>query len=304
VAEQLYETFDPRFAPCRRGDSRLEVVHAGNRWAEGPVYVPAGRYLVWSDIPNDRLLRWDETTGGVGVFRQPAGFPNGNTLDNQGRLVTCEHGNRRVTRTEHDGSVTVLATHWDGKRLNSPNDATVRSDGTIFFSDPDYGITSDYEGHRAESEIGACNVYRIDPASGEVSLASDGFVGPNGLVLSADETLLYVADSGANDVKVLDVDRAGTLTGRRVLVDSDHAGQFDNLRLDDDGRIWLGAGDQGVHCYDPDGTLIGRIRVPEVVANVTFGGLRRNVLFIAADTTVYSLVVSATGRPQPPVSRR
>jgi gluconolactonase len=297
VAESLYETFDPRFAPCRRGDSRLEVVHAGNRWAEGPLYVPAGRYLLWSDIPNDRLMRWDETTGQVGVFRQPAGYPNGNTLDNQGRLVTCEQGNRRVTRTEHDGSVTVLATHWRGKRLNSPNDATVRSDGLIWFSDPDYGITSDYEGHRAESEIGACSVYRLDPDGGEVTLAAEGFVGPNGLSFSADETLLYVSDSGANDLKVLHVDENGWVTDQRVLVTAAQ-GQFDNLRLDDDGRIWVGAGDQGVHCYAPDGTLLGRIKVPEVVANITFGGPRRNVLFIAADTTVYSLVLSVTGRRQ------
>ena len=210
-----------------------------------------------------------------------------------------------MTRTEHDGSITVLATRWDGQAPEQPERrGRPQSDGSIFFSDPDYGITSDYEGHRAESEIGACNVYRIDPTSGDVSLASEGFVAPNGLVLLRRRAQLYVADSGANDVKVLDVDRAGTVTGRRVLVDSDHPGQFDNLRLDDDGRIWLGAGDHGVHCYDPDGTLIGRIRVPEVVANVTFGGLRRNVLYIAADTTVYSLVVSVTGQRQPAVSPR
>ncbi|WP_309055813.1 SMP-30/gluconolactonase/LRE family protein, partial [Streptomyces sp.] len=165
---QVYEILDDRFRTgrCHAGDSRLEVLYEGCRWAEGPVYVPAGRYLLWSDIPNDRLLRWDETTGTVGVFRSPAGHPNGNTLDREGRLVTSEQGNRRVTRTEHDGSITVIADRFQGKRFNSPNDAVVRSDGSIWFSDPDFGITSDYEGHRAESEIGACNVYRVDPASG------------------------------------------------------------------------------------------------------------------------------------------
>lgn len=193
----IYETLDDRFRTgrCTLGDARLERLYDDCRWAEGPLYVPAWRQLIWSDIPNDRLLRWDETTGTVGVFRLPAGNSNGNTLDREGRLITCEQGNRRVTRTEHDGRVTVLASHYEGRRLNSPNDAAVRSDGSIYFSDPDFGILTDYEGHRAESEIGACNVYRLDPVTGEVRLVADGFEGPNGVIFSPDERRLYVSDS-------------------------------------------------------------------------------------------------------------
>ncbi|MEU9225962.1 SMP-30/gluconolactonase/LRE family protein [Streptomyces massasporeus] len=301
----LYETLDERFRTgrCQAGDSRLEVLYEGCRWAEGPVYVPAGRYLVWSDIPNDRLLRWDETTGAVGVFRSPAGYPNGSTLDTQGRLVTCEQGNRRVTRTEHDGSVTVIAERFRGKRLNSPNDAVVRSDGSVWFSDPEFGIATDYEGHRAESEIGARNVYRVDPASGEVRLVADGFQGPNGLVFSPDERRLFVSDSVANHIRVFDVSEDGlSLSGGEVFT-ACAQGNFDNIRFDDEGRLWAAAMDGGVHCYDPDGTLLGRILVPGTVANVRFGGARRNRLFIAADTTLYSLMMSVTGTPALPLGR-
>jgi gluconolactonase len=301
VADELYEILDERFRTgrCHVGDSKLETLHTGCRWAEGPLYVPAGRYVVWSDIPNDRLLRWDETTGAVGVFRSPAGHPNGNTLDGQGRLVTSEQGNRRVTRTEHDGSVTVIADRFQGKRLNSPNDAAVRSDGSIWFSDPDFGITSDYEGHRAESEIGACNVYRVDPVSGEVRLVADGFSGPNGLVFSLDERRLFVSDSRANHIRVFDVRDDGTLTGGDVFAECTN-GNFDNIRFDDGGRLWAAAMGGGVHCYDPDGTLLGRLLVPEVVANIRFGGAKRNRMFIAADTTLYSLVMGVTGAPALP----
>ncbi|MFE9621441.1 SMP-30/gluconolactonase/LRE family protein [Streptomyces sp. NPDC006527] len=299
----LYETLDDRFRPCRAGDSRLETLFEGCRWAEGPVYVPAGRYLVWSDIPNDRLLRWDETTGAVGVFRSAAGHPNGNTLDTEGRLVTCEQGNRRVTRLEHDGSITVIADRFRGKRLNSPNDAVVRSDGSIWFSDPDFGITSDYEGHRAESEIGSCDVYRVDPGSGEVRRVADGFRGPNGLVFSPDERRLYVSDSRANHIRVFDVQDDGTLTGDKVFAECP-TGNFDNIRFDDDGRLWAAALDGGVHCYDPDGTLLGRLLVPGTVANIRFGGARRNRMFIAADTALLSVVLSVTGTPALPTARR
>ncbi|MDX3227341.1 SMP-30/gluconolactonase/LRE family protein [Streptomyces sp. ME19-01-6] len=302
---QLYEIRDERFRTgrCHAGDSKLETLFEGCRWAEGPVYVPAGRYLVWSDIPNDRLLRWDETTGTVGVFRSPAGHPNGNTLDNEGRLVTCEQGNRRVTRTEHDGSITVIADRFQGKRFNSPNDAAVKSDGSIWFSDPDFGIASDYEGHRAESEIGACNVYRVDAASGEVRLVADGFRGPNGLVFSLDERRLYVSDSRANHIRVFDVHENGTLTGGEIFTECE-IGNFDNIRFDDDGRLWAGAMHGGVHCYDPDGTLLGRLLVPGTVANVRFGGAKRNRMFIAADTALYSLVMSVTGTPALPTARQ
>ncbi|MGW0601938.1 SMP-30/gluconolactonase/LRE family protein [Streptomyces sp. NPDC002776] len=302
---QLYEILDERFRTgrCHAGDSKLETLYEGCRWAEGPVYVPAGRYLLWSDIPNDRLLRWDETTGTVGVFRSPAGHPNGNTLDGEGRLITCEQGNRRVTRTEHDGSVTVLADRFRGKRFNSPNDAAVRSDGSIWFSDPDFGITSDYEGNRAESEIGACNVYRLDPATGEVRLVADGFAGPNGLVFSLDERQLFVSDSRANHIRVFDVRDDDTLSDGDVFAEC-KMGNFDNIRFDDGGRLWAAAMDGGVHCYDPDGTLLGRLLIPDVVANIRFGGARRNRLFIAADTALYSLVMGVTGAPALPTALR
>ncbi|MFC1410086.1 SMP-30/gluconolactonase/LRE family protein [Streptacidiphilus sp. N1-12] len=297
----LYEILDDRFRTgrCANGDMRLERLHQDCRWAEGPLYLPAWRQVIWSDIPNDRMLRWDEATGAVGVFRSPAGHSNGNTLDREGRLISCEQGNRRVTRTEHDGSITVVADRFEGKRLNSPNDSVVRSDGSIWFSDPDFGINSDYEGHRAESEIKACNVYRVDPRSGAVRLVADGFGGPNGLVFSADEQQLYVSDTRANQIRVFDVREDGTLSDGEVFVQGkDHACRFDNIRFDDGGRLWAAAMEGGVHCYDPDGTLIGRINVPEPVSNIAFGGPKNNRLFITATTTLYSLVMAVTGLPR------
>jgi len=292
-----YEVLDERFRPCANGDVEVEKLHGGCRWTEGPVYVPAGRYLLWSDIPNDRMLRWDETTGTVGVFRQPAGYANGSTLDGVGRLVTCEHGNRRVTRTEHDGSLTVVADRYQGKRFNSPNDVVVSSDGSIWFTDPSYGIDSDYEGHRADSEIGACHVYRVDPSTGAVRVVADDFVRPNGLAFSLDERRLYISDSRVNHLRVFDVADGGSLSGGTVLA-TGTVGVFDGFRLDDAGRIWTSAGD-GVHCYDPDGTLIGKVRVPETVANVVFGGPKRNHLFICATTSLYAILLSVTGGPLP-----
>ncbi|MBP2295492.1 SMP-30/gluconolactonase/LRE family protein [Azospirillum rugosum] len=297
---QLTEILDPRFRRLVNSNARLDLLHTGCRWAEGPAYFPAGRYLVWSDIPNDRMLRFDETTETVGVFRSPAGYSNGNTVDRQGRLVTCEHGNRRVTRTEHDGTITVLADRYEGKRLNSPNDVVVRSDGTIYFTDPAYGIDSDYEGHKADSEIGACHVYRIDPRSGAVTIAANDFVRPNGLAFSADERTLYIADTGATHVadgprhiRTFAVSEEGGLSGGEVFATCT-AGLFDGFRLDEDGRLWTSAGD-GVHCYHPDGTLIGKVRVPEVVANVVFGGPKRNRLYICATTSLYAVLTCVNG---------
>lgn len=295
IVDGRYEILDERFRTgrCTNGDVRLEQLYGDCRWAEGPLYLPAWRQVIWSDIPNDRMLRWDEPTGTIGVFRSPAGHSNGNTLDREGRLISCEQGNRRVTRTEHDGSVTVLAERYEGKRLNSPNDAVVRSDGSIWFSDPDFGITSDYEGHRAESEIGARNVYRIDPSTGAVRLAADGLSGPNGVVFSLDERQLYVSDSIARQIRVFDVRDDGTLSGGKVFAES--ASGFDNIRFDDEGRLWAAAFHDGVHCYDPDGTLLGRLLVPEPVSNLAFGGPKNNRLFITATTSLYSLVMSVTG---------
>lgn len=294
-----YEVLDDRFRTgrCANGDTKLEVLYDDCRWAEGPLYLPAWRQLVWSDIPNDRLLRWDEATGSVGVFRAPAGYVNGNTLDREGRLICCEQGNRRVTRTEHDGRVTVLADRFEGKRFNSPNDAVVRSDGSVWFSDPDFGITSDYEGHRADAEIGGCHVYRIDPVTGDVRIVADGFDGPNGLVFSPDERQLYVSDSGASRIRVLDVSEDGTALSDGAVFAESKAG-FDNIRFDDGGRLWAAAFHDGVHCYDPDGTLIGRITVPEAVSNIAFGGPKNNRLFITATTSLYSLVMAVTGLPR------
>ncbi|MYY86992.1 MULTISPECIES: SMP-30/gluconolactonase/LRE family protein [unclassified Streptomyces] len=297
----LYEILDERFRTgrCANGDDRLERLYGGCRWAEGPLYLPAWRQLVWSDIPNDRLLRWDESTGAVSVFRSPAGHVNGNTLDREGRLISCEQGNRRVTRTEPDGRITVLAERYEGKRLNSPNDAVVRSDGSVWFSDPDFGITSDYEGHRAEPEIDGLNVYRIDPSTGEVRLVADGFGAPNGLVFSPDERQLYVSDTRGGCIRVFDVREDGTLSDGKVFAEAkDDVSRFDNIRFDDGGRLWAAAIEGGVHCYDPDGTLIGRLRVPEPVSNITFGGPKNNRLFITATSSLYSLVMAVTGLPR------
>jgi gluconolactonase len=287
-----YQILDDRFTRIQ-GDVRLETLYEGCRWAEGPVYFPAGRYLLWSDIPNDRMLKWDETTGATGTFREPAGFSNGNTMDRQGRLITCEHGHRRISRTEHDGSVTVIADRYEGRRLNSPNDVVVSGDDAIWFTDSSYGIDGDYEGIRSESEIGACNVYRIDRLSERCSLVAGDFMRPTGIAFSRDFQHLYVADSRRNHIRMFEVENGRTLTGGRVLVEGT-VPSLDSMRLDAEGRIWIGALD-GVHCYLPDGTLIGKILTPDPAANVEFGGPRRNQLFICASTSIYSIMLSTTG---------
>jgi gluconolactonase len=294
----VFEVLDERFRQCIKSSARLDHLYDGCRWAEGPAYFPAGRYLVWSDIPNDRMLRYDDAADRTGVFRAPAGYTNGHTVDRAGRLVSCEHGRRRVTRTEHDGTLTVLADRYDGKRLNSPNDVVVHSSGAIYFSDPAYGIENDYEGYRAESEIGACHVYRIAPDGG-VSIAADGFERPNGLAFSPDESQLYISDTGLSPspMRVFDVAPDGALSGGEVFATCTD-GVFDGFRFDSAGRIWTSAGD-GVHCYDPDGTLLGKVRVPEGVANVVFGGPKRNRLFICATTSLYSVMLGVNGAARP-----
>lgn len=298
MTDELFCEYDPRYRPCRQGDAELERLYRGTRWAEGPTYFAAGRYLLWSDIPNDRMLRWDETTGVVGVFRSPAGYANGHTVDREGRLVSCEQGGRRVTRTEHDGSVTVLADRFEGKRFNSPNDVVVSSDGAVWFTDPSYGIDSHYEGHRAESEIGACHVYRIPPGGGAARVVADDFERPNGLAFSTDESLLYVADTRAAVLRSFTVSGEGALSGGAMFAPGPDSGVFDGLRLDDEGRIWAAAG-RGVNTYDPDGTLLGRLSVPEDVSNLVFGGPKRNRLFITATTSVYSIVLGVRGAVRP-----
>jgi gluconolactonase len=295
-----FEVLDPRFGRLFVGSMRVERLWTGGRWCEGPAWFGAGRYLVWSDIPNNRMMRWDETDGSVSVFRSPSNNSNGNTVDRQGRLVTCEHQARRVTRTEHDGSITVLADRFEGKRFNSPNDAVVKSDGSIWFTDPAYGIDTDYEGDKSPPELDGCHVYRLDPGTGALARVATDFVRPNGIAFSPDESLLYVADTGRTHVdngpahiRRFEVGKDGKLSGGEVFADST-AGLFDGFRIDEDGRVWTSAGD-GVHCYDPDGTLIGKILIPEPVANVEFGGRKRNRLFICATSSLYAVYLSING---------
>ncbi len=295
-----YEIIDARFADCINGNAHVERLWTGGRWCEGPAWFAAGRYLVWSDIPNNRMMRFDETDGSVSVFRQPANNSNGNTVDNHGRMVTCEHLARRVTRTEFDGSIRVLADRFEGKRFNSPNDAVVATDGSVWFTDPSYGILSDYEGMTAEPEMDGCHVYRVDPENGVVRRVAHDFVKPNGLAFSVDEKTLYIADTGASHdpngprhIRKFAVGADGSLSGGEVFADC-NAGLFDGFRVDKAGRIWSSAGD-GVHCFDPDGTLIGKVRIPEVVANVTFGGPKRNRLFICGTTSLYSIMLTTNG---------
>jgi gluconolactonase len=295
-----FEVLDQRVARVG-GDGRVERLFTGCRWVEGPAYFPAGRYLVWNDIPNDRMLRWDETSGAVSVFRAPAGYANGNTVDREGRLVTCEQGNRRVTRTEHDGSVTVLADRYRGARLNSPNDVVVRSDASIWFTDPSYGIDSDYEGIRAASELDGCHVYRVDPDTGDVMKVADDFVRPNGLAFSPDESRLYIADTRRNHIRSFAVSADGRLSGGEVLAKCT-AGVFDGIRADTEGRLWAATG-EGLHCFAPDGSLIGKLRLPEVCSNLTFGGAQRNHLFVTASTSLYAIRLNINGALRPSRSR-
>ncbi len=289
-----YEILDSRFNACIIGHARVERLWTGARWAEGPAWFAAGRYLTFSDIPNNRMMRFDDCSGQVSVFRQPANNSNGNTVDRQGRLVTCEHLTRRVTRTEHNGSITVIADNYKGKRLNSPNDVVVKSDGTIWFTDPSYGIGSDYEGDAAPMEIDGCYVYRVDP-SGQISIVTDDFDKPNGLAFSPDEKKLYIVDSGQGQLmRSFTVKSDGkSLSGGDVFARCT-AQSFDGMRLDTSGRIWTSAGD-GVHCYDADGTLIGKILIPEIVSNVCFGGRKLNQLFICGTTSLYSIFLAVNG---------
>ena len=300
------ELLDARFARLVLYNVFLETLYRGCRWSEGPAYFAAGRYLVWSDIPNDRVMRWDETDASVSVFLQPAMNANGHAVDRQGRLISCEHRGRCVSRIEHDGRRTVLAAHFDGKRLNSPNDVVVKSDGSVWFTDPTYGIDSDYEGDAAPSDIGASNVYRIDPDGGAVTAVITSMRKPNGLAFSPDERCLYVADTGASHASdgprhircfALAADGRSVRDDGPVFAEST-VGLFDGLRLDVHGNVWTSAGD-GVHCYASDGCLIGKIRVPEVVANVCFGGPKRNRLFICGTTSLYAIYLNTAGAVWP-----
>ena len=298
---------DRRFRKYVIGSAAVERLHVGCRWAEGPVWFGDGRYLLWSDIPNDRILRWDEITGQVEEFRRPADNANGNTRDRQGRLVTCEHGARRVTRTEHDGTVTVLMDSFEGKRLNAPNDVVVHPDGGVWFTDPGYGIHGHYEGHKAPFELPE-RTYRLDPASGEATVVEDTLVKPNGLAFSPGHDILYIVDTGASHkrghprtISAFDVVDGRRLAGGRVFCDMGK-GSSDGIRVDTDGNVWSAAGwggdgFDGVHVFAPDGAKIGEIHLPEAVSNVCFGGVKRNRLFMTASQSLYSIYVEAQGVP-------
>ena len=270
---------------------------------EGPVYFADGDFVLFSDIPNNRILRWIEGLGTT-VYRQPSNNSNGNTRDREGRLITCEHGSRRVTRTEYDGTVTVLADRYQGKRLNSPNDVVVKSDGTIWFTDPPYGILTDYEGQKEESELGTNYVFRFDPKSGDLAVVSDDFDRPNGLAFSPDESLLYVSDTGRSDspegpphIRALEVKGGKELKASRIFADMSE-GSSDGFRLDTGGNIWTSAG-KGVNCYNAQGDLLLRIHVPERVSNLVFGGPKRNRLFITAHRSLYSIFTGQNGLQRP-----
>lgn len=301
---EAFEVIDKRFTQYAMPNVHLETLYSGTRWAEGPAYFPAGKYLIWSDIPNDRMLRYDETNGVVSEFLKPCRNHNGHTVDREGRLVSCEHRGRCVSRIEADGSRTILADNFEGKRLNSPNDLVVKSDGSIWFTDPTYGIDSEYEGDKAEAEIDGSYVYRIDPDTGAVTAEITDMVKPNGLAFSPDESLLYVADTGATHVengprhiRRFGVNDGAALSGGEVLATSDN-GLFDGFRVDVDGNIWTSAGD-GVHCYTSEGDLIGKILTGEVVANVEFGGRKRNRLFICATTTLRAVYLNTQAASRP-----
>jgi gluconolactonase len=297
------EVLDASFGRYRLASAAVERLAGGFRWCEGPVWFGDGRYLAWSDIPNDRIMRWDEETGAVGVFRKPSGFANGNTRDRQGRLVTCEHGARRVTRTEHDGAIAVLADRFEGKRLNSPNDVVVKSDGSVWFTDPPFGILGNYEGARAEPELPQ-NVYRIDGETGVLTVVAADIRGPNGLCFSPDESTLYLVESRAAPNRLIlayDVVDGSRLAGGRTLIDAG-PGTPDGLRCDVAGNLWCGWGMgseelDGVMVFNPEGHAIGRIRLPERCANLCFGGRMRNRLFMAASQSIYALYVETQGCP-------
>ena len=295
---------DPSFRRCVKLSGRVEQLFADCYWAEGPVYFAAHRCVVWSDIPNNRMLKYDELNRVVGTFRSPSEYANGNTLDRAGRLLTCEQGTRRVTRTEHDGSITVIADRYGEGRFNSPNDIVVTADGSIWFTDPSYGIDSDYEGMRAPSELDGCHVYRVSGDTGEIEQVLDDFDRPNGLAFAPDERHLYVVDSGGTHrpdgprhIRKFSVSEQGKLGGGDVFATCD-CGFFDGIRIDEEGRLWAAAGD-GVRCYESSGNLIGRINIPEPVSNLTFGGPKRNRLYITATSSLYTVLIAANGAQRP-----
>jgi gluconolactonase len=304
---------DPRFAKIKLGNAPIKRLHTGTLWAEGPAWNGVGNYLLWSDIPNDVQLRWIEDDGHVSVMRRPAGNSNGNTFDREGRQISCEHGNRRVVRYEYDGKITVLADRFGGKRLNAPNDPVVHPDGGIWFTDPGYGALSDYEGHKGALEIKEA-VYRLDPVSAKLEMVTDDLYKPNGLCFSPDYKTLYIADTGAShypnaprNIRAYDVvDSVKLARGREfasmklTTAGGEFAGFADGIRADAEGNVyaaagWVGPGYDGVHVFAPDGVRIGQILLPEICANVCFGGPKRNRLFMAASQSLYAVYLDTRG---------
>jgi gluconolactonase len=291
---------DPRFKKYHLPLSNVERLYTGTRWGEGPVWFGDLRCLIWSDVSNDRMLKWDEESGAVAPFRKPSNFGNGNTRDRQGRLLTCEHLGR-VVRTEFDGSITVIAETFEGKRLNSPNDIVVKSDDSIWFTDPCFGLLGDYEGVRRDSEL-PMNVYRVDGKTGAMTVIAGGINAPNGLAFSPDEKKLYIVESRAEPRRILsfDVTASGDqIAGGKILIDAGPQGTPDGFRVDVDGNLWCGWGMSpdldGVRVFSPEGEPIGHISLPERCANVCFGGRRRNRLFMAAAHSLYALYVNTQG---------
>jgi gluconolactonase len=304
------EAVDPKRFKYKQGNAYIERIATGFRWAEGPAYHRGLGMLIWSDIPNNRMMRWLEEDGHLSVFRQPSNYSNGNTFDRQGRLLTCEHDSRRLTRTEHDGTITVLMDKYQGKRLNGPNDVVVAEDDGIWFTDPGYGINGPYEGHKDTPEMQERNVYRLDAKTGEATVVVGDFVRPNGICFSPDEKKLYVVDTGLTDgpqnpahIRVFDVAGA-KLSGGKVFADNFAPGFTDGVRTDVDGNVWCSMGwadpsEDGVRCYAPNGEIIGKIHLPETCANLVFGGKKKDRLFMTASMSVYSLYLDNMGAMKP-----
>lgn len=294
---------DPVFKSLVLPNAPLERLGDGYRWLEGPVWFADLDCLLVSDLPNNRILRWTDSSG-VSVFREPSNFANGHTRDREGRLLGCSHRGRSITRTELDGRITVLADRYDGKRLNAPNDIVCKSDGTIWFSDPYYGINTDYEGGKQEPELPP-NLYRLDPCDGSLTVVADDFEGPNGLCFSPDERLLYVCESGlqfapepVQHIRVFDVAENGRALRNGRVFHKIVPGFADGIRCDEAGRVWSSAAD-GVHCLDSSGALLGKIKVPFTVSNLTFGGRNRCRLFVCASHTLYAIYTNTRGVERP-----
>jgi gluconolactonase len=300
--DPLVRVIDPSFGKYRLNLAKVERIATGMRWTEGPVWFGDGRFLLWSDIPNNRIMKWEEETGMVSIFRRPSQHANGHTRDRQGRLISCEHESRRVTRTEYDGSITVIADQFEGRPLNSPNDVVCKSDGSIWFTDPPFGILGYYEGQAATPQL-PTNVYRWDATTKQLSVVAGDISRPNGLAFSPDESILYVVEAGVvpRVIRAFDVTQNGTqLANSRTLITAEPEGTPDGFRVDVDGNLWAGwgmgrEGLDGVSIFNPDGKLIGRIDLPERVSNVCFGGRHRNRLFMCGSTSVYSLYVNTQG---------